>query len=160
MLLQPGAALIEQLAPAPEPVDQDALDQGPLDGSQQGQGADDLSKHTTAFDVRHQQAVGLEVLGQAQVGEVPPLQVHFHRTAGTLQHQPPFGPTLLQLAQPAADRLPTRTKPIAVVVLGAGGAHTATAMDHLTGAVATRFEQHGIHGATGLQSRGPSLHRL
>ena len=34
----------------------------------------------------HQQAARPQELGQAQVGEIPRLQVHLHRAAGPLQH--------------------------------------------------------------------------
>ena len=160
VLLQPAAPFIEQFPPASEAVDQDASDQRPFHRTQQGQGAHDLREHTAAFDVGHQQTVRSQILGQAQVGEVAPLQIHLHRTAGPFQHQPSLWPSLLQLRQAAADRLPAGTEPVAVVMLGAGGADTAATMDHLAGAVAPRLEQHRVHGAAGFQFRGPGLHRL
>ena len=150
MLFKPGATFIEQLPPATEAVDQDPFDQRPLHRTQQRQGADDLCEHAAAFDVRHQQAVGPEVLGQAEVGEVPSLQIHLHRTAGPLQHQPTVGPSLLQGLEPFTDRLPARTEPVAVVMLRSGQANAGAAVDHLTGAVAPWLEQHGIHGTAGL----------
>ena len=157
---QPLATLIKQLPTAAEAVDQDAFDQRALHRAQQSERPNDLGEDTAALNVGHQQAVGPQVLGQAQVGEVAALQVHFHRASRPLQHQPALGPLLLELHQAGADRLPTGAEPVAVVVLGAGDPHALAPMDHLTGAVSPGFQQHGIHGAAGLKARRPGLHGL
>ena len=152
--------MIKEFAAAPEAVDQDPFDQGPLHRTEQGQGAHDLGKDAPALDIGHQQAMGPQVLGQAQVGEIPGLQIHFHRAARPLKHQPPPWVLALQGTQAAANRGPARLEPIAVVVLGAGGAHRLAQVNQLTGAVALGFEQHRIHGHLGLQARRPGLQGL
>ena len=88
------------------------------------------------------------------------MQIHLHRTAGPLQHQPTVGPSLLHGLEPFTDRLPARTEPVAVVMLRSGQANAGAAVYHLTGAIAPWLEQHGIHGTAGLQTGGPGLHRL
>ena len=159
-LLQPAAALIKEFAASPEAVDQDPFDQRSLHRAEQGQGAHDLGKDAPALDIGHQQAMGPQVLGQAQVGEISGLQIHFHRAARPLEHQPPLGVLAFQGAQAAANRCPARLEPIAVVVLGAGGAHRLAQVNQLTGAVALGFEQDWIHGHLGLQARRPGLQGL
>ena len=89
-LLQPAAALIKEFPASPEAVDQDPFDQRPLHRAEQGQGAHNLGKDAPALDIGHQEAMGPQVLGQAQVGEIPGLQIHFHRAACPLEHEPPF----------------------------------------------------------------------
>ena len=104
--------------------------------------------------------MGPEVLGQPQIGQVPPLQIDLDGTAGSLQHQPPLGPALLKLVQAMADRLPSRPKPVPVVVLSAGNPSGTTAVDHVAGAVSPRLEQHRVHRRAGFQAGRPGLHRL
>ena len=123
VLLQPGAPGIKEFAAAAEAVDQQAADEGPLHRPQQGQGPHQLGEHPAPLDVGHQQAVGAQVLGQAQVGEVPRLQVDFHRAAGPLEHQAPAGMGPLQAVEAGANRRPAGLEPVAVVVLGPGRAH-------------------------------------
>ena len=88
------------------------------------------------------------------------MEIDFHGAAGSLQHQPAAWVLVVELLKPLPDGLPSRTKPIAVVVLGPGAAHRTPQVDDFAAAVSLGFEQHRIHGRFRLQAGGPGLDRL
>jgi hypothetical protein len=96
VVFEPGSSFIEEFSATSKAVDQDPFHERAFDGPKQGEGANDLGKNTSPFDVGNEQAIRSQILSQPEIGEVAPLQVHLHRAACSLQHQTSLRPLLLQ----------------------------------------------------------------
>ena len=154
---QHGKAGTQDLHVAPELVDEQPLDAGPLVRLQQGHRAVQLCKDAAPVDVSGQQHRGVHQLGKAHVHNVVGFQVDLGRAASSLNDDDVhlFGQTVVG-GKDVRDQRPLHFK------VGGGGhlpPHLAV-HDHLTAGVAAGFEQDGVHAHVRFHPGGLRLHHL
>ena len=160
LFFQGGQAGTQDRRVAPEFVDHQALDAGPLVGVQQGHRAVQLGKHPAPVDIPCQQHRRIHHPGQAHVDDVVRLEVDLSRAARPLDDD-----DVVFRRQAVVGRQDLGHQLFFVPeILGGGHLPPHLPMDdHLAAHIAARLEQDGVHphirfgpGGLGLYHLGPA----